>query len=405
MTLRSSRSTAVALVTLATFTDIVAYAIAIPVLPALSRKLGASPTMIRLLFASFGVTLLTVSLPIGSVSDRIGRKAPMVGGLVALAAATLLFAYATSLPWLFAARLVQGAADAITWVVGFALIADRYSLDERGRVTGVVMAGTSVGVMIGPSIGGWLYEVGGIRLPFLFVTLLAAAAAAAFLVIDLPAPSAEREHVPMTLVLRQPPVAACAAAVVLASATLSMLEPVMALHLGSLGIGPARIGLLFGIASLVNTGMHPLAGHFADRWGARRIMLIGLTLSAFAIALLGQTWSFRSTIGFQIPFIISIALMITPSLAYMAEVTTLDGVDSYGVAYGLYNMAWGVGLLIGPATGGFLYERIGFGRLAIPWGIALVVMTVFIARAGGPTRGSAPTPRTPMREPSPTTDR
>jgi len=405
MSVRKSRAFAVALVTFATFTDLVAYSVAIPVLPDLSRKLGASPTMIGFLFASFGVTLLTVSLPMGAVSDRVGRKAPMVAGLVALAAATLLFSYATSLPWLFAARLVQGAADAITWVVGFALIADRYGVEERGRVTGIVMSGTSVAVMIGPTIGGWLYEAGGIRLPFLFVTMLAVAAAAAFLVIDLPAPSAEREQVPMALVLRQPPVAACALAVVLASATLSMLEPVMALHLGSLGIGPARIGLLFGIAALVNTGMHPLAGHMADRWGARRVMLAGLTLAAFAIALLGQTWSLRSAIGFQIPFIISIALMITPSLAYMAEVTTLDGVDSYGVAYGLYNMAWGVGLLTGPAIGGFLYERMGFGRLTIPWGIALIVITWFIARTGGPTRGSAPTLTAPERDSVATKDR
>ena len=81
--------------------------------------------MIGLLFASFGVTLLTVSIPMGAVSDRTGRKAPLVGGMLALAAATLLFAYADGLPWLFAARLVQGAADAVTWVVGFALIADR----------------------------------------------------------------------------------------------------------------------------------------------------------------------------------------------------------------------------------------------------------------------------------------
>src|SRR5437667_9977194 len=134
--LRSSRALAVALVTFATFTDIVAYSIAIPVLPALSRRLGASPTTIGLLFASFGVTLLTVSIPMGAVSDRMGRKAPLVGGMLALAAATLLFAYSEGLPWLFAARLVQGAADAVTWVVGFAMHHDRYGPDERGRMSG-----------------------------------------------------------------------------------------------------------------------------------------------------------------------------------------------------------------------------------------------------------------------------
>ena len=78
----------------------------------------------------------------------------MLAGLVALAASTLAFAYSSSLPPLFAARLIQGAADAITWVVGFALVADLYAPEERGRVTGIIMGGTSVAYMVGPSIGG-----------------------------------------------------------------------------------------------------------------------------------------------------------------------------------------------------------------------------------------------------------
>src|SRR4029453_803529 len=96
MSLRRSRAVAVALITCATFTDLVAYSIAIRVLPDLSRKLGASPTMIGLLFASFGVTLLIVSVPMGAVSDRIGRKGPTVAGVVALAGAGLRVSSATS---------------------------------------------------------------------------------------------------------------------------------------------------------------------------------------------------------------------------------------------------------------------------------------------------------------------
>src|SRR3954468_10225733 len=208
--LRRSRGVTVALVTFATFTDIVAYSVAVPVLPALSRTLGASPTMIGLLFASFGVTLLTMSMPMGAVSDRVGRKAPLVGGMLALPPSTVLFAYSDGLPWLFAARLVQGAADAITWVVGFALIADRYGPDERGRVTGIVMSGTSVAIMVGPTIGGWLYEIGGIRAPFLLVAALALLAALGFVWLDVPAPIAATEPVPIGVVLRSRPVAVCA---------------------------------------------------------------------------------------------------------------------------------------------------------------------------------------------------
>src|SRR5438067_2731976 len=119
----TARTYALALITFATFTDIVAYSIGVPVLPDMARRLGATPTTIGLLFASFGVTLLLVSIPMGAMSDRAGRKGPLVGGLLVLAAASVMFAYATGLPALFGARLAQGGADAVTWVVGFALLA------------------------------------------------------------------------------------------------------------------------------------------------------------------------------------------------------------------------------------------------------------------------------------------
>ena len=48
--------------TAAVFTDIHAYSVAVPVLPHLSRQFGASPTVIGLLFASFGVTLFLASI-------------------------------------------------------------------------------------------------------------------------------------------------------------------------------------------------------------------------------------------------------------------------------------------------------------------------------------------------------
>lgn len=387
MTLRSSRGVAVGLVTAATFTDIVAYSIAVPVLPDLSRRLGASPTMIGLLFASFGVTLLTVSLPMGAVSDRIGRKAPLVGGLAALAAASVLFAFARTLPWLFAARLVQGAADAVTWVVGFALIADRYGPAERGRIMGIVMSGTGFGFMIGPSIGGWLYEIGGPPLPFIAVAVSAAVTAAAISWIAIPASHLHRAPVPMLSVVRIPAVAVCAASVVAASASIAMLEPVLPLDLSSrVGLGPARIGLVFGIGAVVSSALHPIYGRLTDRFGGRQLTMVGLVLAACNLPFLSRAWSFESAIGLYALQAAVIALVITPSLAYMAEATTAAGVESFGVSYGLYNLAWGVGLLFGPAIGGHLFERMGFARLALVWAPVLVIVTAALARVESAVR-------------------
>jgi multidrug resistance protein len=147
---RRSRGLVLACITTATFTDLVAYSVAVPVLPDYATRFDASPTLIGLLFASFGLTLLVLSIPMGAVSDRIGRKGPMMFGLALLAAATLAFAYADSLAMLFVARLLQGAADGMTWIVGFALIADLYGPEERGRAMGLAMAGSSLGIIIGP---------------------------------------------------------------------------------------------------------------------------------------------------------------------------------------------------------------------------------------------------------------
>jgi len=375
-----SRQAALALIAFATFTDIVAYSVAVPVLPDLSRRLGASPTTIGLLFASFGVTLLLLSIPTGALSDRTGRKLPLVSGLVALAAATLMFAFETGLPLLFVARLVQGAADAITWVVGFALIADLYGPHERGRVTGIVMAGASFGFMIGPSIGGWLYEMGGIKLPFVTVAIMSLVAAAAIAWLHIPDTHAQREHVPVGAVLSVPEVRSCAAAVVAASATISMLEPVTALYLATLGIGPARVGLLFGVAAVATTALHPFFGRLSDRLGSKRLTIAGLVAGALLLPLTGRAWSFESALPLYVVQAAGIALVITPSLAYMGEATSNAGIGSFGVAYGLYNMAWGVGLLGGPALGGFLFERLGFARLTLVWAPVLLLVTLALTR-------------------------
>jgi DHA1 family solute carrier family 18 vesicular amine transporter 1/2 len=382
VSLRSSRTVALSLVTFAAFTDIVAYSVAVPVLPDLGRRLGASPTIIGVLFASFGATLLAVSMPMGAASDRIGRRLPLVGGLLALTGASLLFAFANRLPWLFVARLVQGAADAVTWVVGFALIADLYGPEERGRVMGIVMSGTGFAMMAGPSLGGWLYEVGGIRLPFLMVSLLAAIGAIAFMWLELPARHAEREAVPVLTVLRVPAIASCAAAVVAASASISMLEPVLSLFMSArLGIGPARIGLVFGAGAVVSSALHPIYGRLTDRWGGRPLTIAGLVLAGSVLPLLGRAWSFESTIALYVLEGAMVALIITPSLAYMAQATSDAGIGSFGVSYGLYNVAWGVGVLTGPSLGGFLFDRIGLPRLTLVWAPAIVSVALSLAVA------------------------
>jgi MFS transporter, DHA1 family, solute carrier family 18 (vesicular amine transporter), member 1/2 len=381
MSFRNSRTSAVALVTLATFADLLAYSIAVPVLPDFARKLGASAAVIGIMFASFGVTLLAVSTPMGAVSDRIGRRLPLVTGMLALAGATIMFSRANSLTALFAARMVQGAADGITWVVGFALIADCYAPEDRGRVMGYVMSGTSFGIIVGPSIGGWLYQAGGIALPFEFVAALALVCAAGFAILRPEGPGDRRSAMSIWSVLRVRSVAFCAAVVVLTGGTIAMLEPVLPLFFDKdLGLTPTQIGLLFGIAAVPSTLMPLIYGPMIHRWGARRLTLTGLVLAAAWLPMMATASSFASALALIVVQWIAIALIVTPSLTYMAEVTAFAGGDAFGIGYGIYNTAWGFGLLGGPALGGWLLDHVGFGALTMGWSVVVIGATLALSR-------------------------
>jgi MFS family permease len=160
-----------------------------------------------------------------------------------------------------------------------------------------------------------------------------------------------------------------------------MLEPVLPLWLtSSLGVGPARIGILFGGGAVTAALLHPIYGRLADRYGGRRLTLLGLVLTACVLPLMSRAWNYQSAIGFYMLLASMVAIVMTPSLAYMAEATSAAGVESFGVGFGLYNMAWGAGLLAGPSLGGFLFERFGFPALALAWAPCVIGITLLLSR-------------------------
>jgi predicted MFS family arabinose efflux permease len=275
---------------------------------------------------------------------------------------------------------VQGAADGVTWVVGFALIADRYGPVDRGRVMGYVMSGTSVALLLGPSLGGWLYAIGGIELPFVFVGAMSILCAAGFLLIRTTPVAAGRAPSAWT-VIRLPTVAECAAYVVVIGSTLAMLEPVLPLFFNRrLGMTPPQIGLLFGAAAAALIVMPIVYGPLTGRWGSRRLVRLGLVLMLAWLPMLALAIGVKSALGLMLTEWIVVPLAVTPSLPYMAEVTSIDGADAYGVGYGVYNTAWAVGLLIGPALGGFFFDRADLTVLLVGWSAVAILVTLVLGR-------------------------
>jgi predicted MFS family arabinose efflux permease len=141
---------------------------------------------------------------------------------------------------------------------------------------------------------------------------------------------------------------------------------------------------VFGCGAVASTILHPIYGRLAGRWGGRRRLMTGLLLVACVLPLLSITISYPVTVAFFVLNMMCMAMVITPSLTFMAEAVARAGAGSFGVGYGLYNMAWGAGLLGGPALGGFLYERMGFARLTLIWAPPLLVVTWLLTRVQSP---------------------
>lgn len=89
----------------AMFTDMLVHGLAVPVLPLLPAVVEQGPAATGILFASYAVAMIIATVFAGRIVDRHGPKAPLLIGMVGLAAATLLFAtgtptgYSLSLVW------------------------------------------------------------------------------------------------------------------------------------------------------------------------------------------------------------------------------------------------------------------------------------------------------------------
>lgn len=134
------------------FVDMIGFTMVLPLLPFYATRLGADASLVGILIAAHPFAQLAVSPFWGRLSDRYGRRPLILAGLMASAAAYVLFGLAESLWLLFASRLVQGAGGGITGVVQ-AYVADSVGPEERTKALGWLTAATSAGVMIGPASG------------------------------------------------------------------------------------------------------------------------------------------------------------------------------------------------------------------------------------------------------------
>src|SRR5262249_20327226 len=143
-----------------------------------------------------------------------------------------------------------------------------------------------LGTLVGPLLGGFLFEAGGYRLPF---AVAGAWAVAMVFVLSLLLPAQVRrtdvESSSLPLMNRRFLIPG--GVVFLGATVLTLLEPTLPLHLcDRLHVGPTTIGLLFAAAVVAYSLTAPIAGRVSDRWGRIRTMAFGVAATLLLLPLL-----------------------------------------------------------------------------------------------------------------------
>lgn len=135
-------------------------------LPAIASDLGGGVSLQQWVVDGYLLTLGSLILIAGSLSDQVGRVRALRVGLLVFGAASLLCALAPTAGVLVAARLIQGCGGALLVPSSLALITSAFAGPARARSVGAWTAWTSVAFIVGPPLGGVLVDTVGWRWVF-----------------------------------------------------------------------------------------------------------------------------------------------------------------------------------------------------------------------------------------------
>jgi MFS family permease len=138
----------------------------VPILSPYAAAMGAGLDLIGLIVGSYGLSQLLLRIPIGWLSDRLGRRRPfVVAGFAFTAASCLLMALAPTAWHLVGGRALSGVA-ATMWVPLSVLLAAAFPPDRAILAMGVANFATNIGQIIGTMGGGWAAQQWGWNAPF-----------------------------------------------------------------------------------------------------------------------------------------------------------------------------------------------------------------------------------------------
>jgi len=132
----------------------------LPAFPQIERDLGARGGAMQLTLSLFLAGLALGQLICGPISDRLGRRLPLLYGAAAFAVSSALCAFTRSIEMLILARFVMGLAGATGMVIARAVVRDTFEEEDSARIYSMLMLVIGIAPVLAPTVGGWLMQIG-----------------------------------------------------------------------------------------------------------------------------------------------------------------------------------------------------------------------------------------------------
>jgi DHA1 family bicyclomycin/chloramphenicol resistance-like MFS transporter len=126
----------------------------LPSLPAIGRELHADTASVQMTATAYFIGLAVGQIIYGPISDRLGRRKPLLFGLVLYTLASIGCAFAPSVNALIGLRLLQALGGCAGMVITRAMVRDRFPVDEMAKVLSTLVLVMGVAPILAPTLGG-----------------------------------------------------------------------------------------------------------------------------------------------------------------------------------------------------------------------------------------------------------
>ncbi len=352
-----------------------------PILPLYAVRLGASGTLLGLVFSAFSISRMGGTLLSGSMADRFDRKKLIMFGLSVYIISSMAYLFVSSAWHMVAIRFFNGMGSAFVVPVAMSIGSDIVDSGEEGRFFGSLQMALFAGIGAGPLLSGLLTDWIGWKAPFMVMTAMTIVALVG-ISMWLPSFVPERSRsgrgelsaylglLADGILLR---VYAFQFSTALGRGAMLMFIPLLATEMG---LSFMEIGAILSMVSISTALFQKNSGNWADRYPKNRLVLLGCFASAVTLFSLPKLSTFPLLLLGGMGFGVGAGLG-SPAAASIASIRGRS--FGSGRTMGLYNISFGLGMIAGPLVAGYLRDMDILSSPFVPIGfVVLSVGTLFI---------------------------